>query len=215
MSQLIIEQGSPEWHACRCGKATASRVADIMARGRSGQPSASRANYMAELVIERLTGRVEDGYKSSPMERGNEVEPEAIDAYEFYTGNTTELVGFVDHPTISMFGASPDRLVGEDGLVEVKCPNPATHLATLLGKNIPGVYIKQMQGQLTSTERIWCDWVSYDPRFPEEMRLVVRRVERNPELIVDMTSAVEVFLAELDGKVKQLRQLYQISEAAE
>jgi putative phage-type endonuclease len=158
-----ITQGTPEWHAVRAGKATASRISDIMAVIKSGE-AAVRKNYRAELVCQRMTGIVEAGYVSPEMQWGTDHESDARHAYAYPRGLTVTPVGFVDHPDIAMSGASPDGLVGDDGLVEIKCPNTATHIETLLGKAVPQKYGQQIQWQLACTGRLWCDFVSFDPR---------------------------------------------------
>ena len=201
-----IIQGSPEWFAARLGKVTASRVADIVARTKTGV-SASRATYRAQLVCERLTGMPQDGYKSPAMEWGTLTEPDARAAYEFETGRKVETVGFVSHPGFVHAGASPDGLVGEDGLIEIKCPNTATHIETLLGKAVPGKYICQMQWQLACTGRQWCDFVSYDPRLPGHLQLAVYRLERDPAHIADLEAAVGAFLDEVQAVIDQLEGL--------
>jgi putative phage-type endonuclease len=197
-------QGAPEWRAARCGKITASGVGDVMAKGRGGAPSASRANYIARLVVERLTGEPAETYSSAAMERGVEVESEAREAYAFHSGVEVVQSGFVPHPTIAWAGASPDGLVGMDGLVEIKCPNMSTHLDTLRGGAVPRCYVLQMQWQMACTRRVWCDYVSYDPRFPLHLRLYVRRVARDDGLIAEITGAVEPALAEVDAAVNEL-----------
>lgn len=201
---LDLVQGTAEWRAARLGVATASRMDDVMAKGRAGAPSASRANYLAQLVIERLTKAPMETYSNATMDRGTELEPEARGAYEFQTGVAVEQVGFIPHPSIPNSGASPDGMVGADGLVEIKCPNSATHLATLRGGDIAKGYMLQMQWQMACTNRQWCDFVSYDPRFPIHLRLHVRRVLRDNGLIAEMTGAVKTFLAEVDATVAEL-----------
>lgn len=203
-----IVQGSPEWQALRCGKATASRIADITAKTKTGV-SAMRATYMGELIAERLTGVVIEGYKSAAMERGSQTEADARVAYEFEFNCDVECIAFVDHPTIAMSGASPDGLVGTDGLAEFKAPNTATHIDTLLGGSIPGQYIKQIQWQMACTGRKWCDWVSYDNRLPESMRLFVKRVHRDNVIIAELEKEVIAFLAEIDRKVAELTARYE------
>lgn len=203
-----ITQGSPEWHAIRCGKVTASRIADLTATTKSGW-GASRANYMAELIAERLTGASADKFTNAAMEWGTNTEAEARAAYEFHTGADVALIGFAPHPSIAMSGASPDGLVGDAGLVEIKCPNTATHIETLLGQTVPAKYVKQMQWQMACTRRSWCDFVSYDPRLPESMRLFVSRVEVSVTTIADLETQVGIFLAELDAKVSSLRSKYE------
>lgn len=204
---IEIIQGSPEWHAARCGKVTASRVADLIAKTKTGW-GASRANYMAELVAERLTGTQAAGYSNAAMQWGADMEPEARENYAFVSDVEVEQVGFVLHPTISMAGASPDGLVGNDGLVEIKCPNTATHIDTLIGQAVPAKYVTQMQWQLACTGRAWCDFVSYDPRMPEGMQLFIRRVTRDAEAIAQLEADVAAFLAELDEKVATLTSVY-------
>lgn len=203
----MIEQGTPEWHAERCGKVTASRIADMLAKTKTGW-GASRANYKAQLVAERLTGSVAEAFTSAAMQWGTDKEPEAASAYAFFHGVDPQSCGFVTHPEISMSGASPDRLIGDDGLIEIKCPNTATHIATLISGKVPGAYHLQMQWQMACTGRQWCDYVSYDPRMPEEMRLFVRRVERCPVTIADTEREVRVFLGEIDETVEALVTAY-------
>ncbi len=207
-------QRTDEWFAARLGKATASRIADIVARTKSGY-SASRANYAAQLVAERLTGVVGESFSNAAMQWGTATEPEARAAYEWETDATVVEVGFITHPRIAMSGASPDGLVGDDGLVEIKAPNTATHIATLLGgKVIPSKYETQVQWQMACTGRQWCDFVSYDPRLPDEMRLFVVREKRNDARISELEEEVETFLAEVDDTVRRLRERY-MREAAE
>ncbi len=208
-----IIQGSPEWFGARLGRVTASRVADVIAETKSGW-GAGRANYMAQLVAERLTGEVAETFSNAAMKWGTEMEPEARAAYQFYRDALVVEVGFVPHPRIAMSGASPDGLVGEDGLVEFKCPNTATHIETLIGQAVPGKYITQMQWQMACTGRQWCDFGSFDPRLPEDMRLFVRRVDRDDALISDLEAKVSAFLAETDAKVEALTRLYSTAKAA-
>jgi putative phage-type endonuclease len=203
-----MEQRSPEWFAARAGKVTASRIADMMARTKTGW-GAGRVNYLAELVAERLTGVSQSGYVNGAMQRGVEMEPEAITAYEFDSDNTVTPIGFVEHPTIPMAGASPDGHIADDGSVEVKCPNTSTHIDTLLGGSVPGKYILQIQWQLACSGRAWCDFVSYDSRMPEELKLFVRRVDRDEAKIAELETAVIEFLSEVDAKVAQLNALMQ------
>lgn len=203
----MMEQRSTEWFAARAGRVTASRIADVMAKTKSGW-GASRGNYLAQLVVERMTGTCSPGFSNAAMQWGTEKEPEARDCYAFDQGVSVVEEGFVDHPTIAMAGASPDGLVGDDGLVEIKCPNSETHMVTLLGGPIADKYLKQMQFQMACTGRQWCDFVSYDPRFGVDMQLHVRRVERDDALIAEIEEAVSAFLAEVDAKVDALTNLY-------
>lgn len=202
-----MDQHSPEWYAARLGKATASRVADLMAKTKSGY-SASRANYMAELICERLTGQPAERFTNGAMQWGTDTEPQARAAYAFLGDLDVAEVGFVLHPTIADFGASPDGLVGDDGLVEIKCPNTATHIETLLSGGVPGKYLAQMQTQMACTGRAWCDFVSFDPRLPADLQLWVKRVPRDDEAIRAIEAEVQAFLSELDAKVEALRAKY-------
>lgn len=209
-----MEQGSPEWMAARAGKLTASRIADALAKTKTGW-GASRANLRAALVLERLTGQPSDSYTNAAMQWGTDTEPQARAAYEFYRDCDVEQVAFVGHPRIAMCGCSPDGYVGGDGLIEIKCPSQATHLETLLGAGIDGKYIKQMQWQMACTGRLWCDFASFDPRFPAGMQLHVRRVNRDDTMIADMEREAVAFLAEVEAALTQLGTLYGIREAAE
>lgn len=202
----MIEQGTPEWHQLRCGKVTASRVADIMRKTKSGV-SASRQRYLGELVAERLTGAPTVGFKSADMEWGNANEDNARQFYAFMNDVTLETVAFVPHPTIEMAGASPDRLVGADGLVEIKAPAIHTHIETLLTGEIEPDYQKQMCWQMACTGRQWVDFVSYEPRLPENLRMFTKHVHRDEAAIKGMEAEVEKFLAEVEDTIHQLRRL--------
>jgi len=211
----MIAQGSPEWHDQRRGKVTASRVADLIARTKTG-PASSRANYMAELLCERLTGETQPFFTNAAMAWGTEKEPEARAAYSFHYDAEVSEIAFVDHPTIAMAGASPDGLIGDDGLLEIKCPLTATHLDTLSSGRPASKYVTQMQWQMACTGRQWCDFASYDPRLPEHLRLFVCRIERDDALIADMEAEVVAFLVELDARISDLNSRYgaQLKEAA-
>lgn len=205
MSDEII-QGTKEWFAERLGKVTASRVADILAKTKTGW-GASRGNYASQLIIERLTGQKVESYSNAAMQWGTETEPQARAAYEFQTGNTVKEVGFINHPLIKLSGASPDGFVSDDGLIEIKCPNSATHIETLLGAGIDKKYLLQMQWQLACTGRKWCDFVSFDPRMPIELQIKIDRVIRDDCLISDIEKEVVIFLNEVSGKLNKLTQL--------
>lgn len=208
----MFEQRSPEWHAHRIGRVTASRIGDVMARTKTG-PGAARKNYLADIVAERLTGAAREGFSNAAMQWGTDQEPAARAAYEFMSDATVTEVGFIDHPRLAMAGCSPDGLVGDAGMVEIKCPNTATHIDTLLGASIDGGYLKQMQFQMACAGRQWCDFVSYDPRLPPEMQLHVARVARDDDVIAEIEEAVADFLAEADRTVAALRARY-MQEAA-
>ena len=205
MEEII--QGSPEWFALRIGKVTASRIADVMAKLKGGGEATGANNYRAQLVCERLTGTAEETYTNGAMQRGIDLEPLARECYEFSRGVTVEQVGFVDHPTIPMSGASPDGLIDADGLVEIKCPNTATHIEYLLGGKPPAQYIPQMNWQMACTGRKWVDFVSYDPRLPEEMQLFVARLERDETAIKEMETAVVEFGKSIDKMIADLKAL--------
>ena len=201
-----MEQKSPEWYAARLGKVTASRVADVLAKTKSGY-GASRANYLAELLCERLTGEPADRFTSAEMQRGTDLEPQARAAYAFIQGVSVQETGFVLHPVISGFGASPDGLVGDVGLVEIKCPNASTHIEYLLSQTVPGKYVTQMQAQMACTGRTFCDFVSFDPRLPDDLQLFVKRVHRDRDAIAEMEKEIGLFLEELRDKETKLRNL--------
>lgn len=214
MAEIILLQGTDEWRRARAGRVTASRIESVMRKLKSGGFSADRANYLAELLTERLTGQPAEHYVSAEMRWGIEHEDELFDAYGFRYDVEPVKVGFVPHPRIPMTGASPDRRVGDRGLAEGKCPNSATHLDYLLGEPIDRGYILQMQWQLACEERDWCDFVSYDPRMPEALRLFVKRIERDDVLIAEIEREVRRFLGELDSKLQNLNVLYGVKAAA-
>jgi putative phage-type endonuclease len=199
-----MEQRSDEWFAARLGKVTASRVADVIAKTKTG-PSASRENYATQLVLERLTNKQAESYTNAAMQWGTDTEPMARQAYELKRGLFVNETGFVDHPTIEMSGASPDGLVGTDGLIEVKCPNSATHMETMLTQKVPAKYIPQMMWQMACTGRNWCDFVSYDPRFPENLQIFIERVTYDPTYVRMLELEITQFLDEVTKKVETLR----------
>ena len=194
-----IQQGTEEWHQLRLGKVTASRVADILAKTKSGA-SASRGNYLIELALQRVTKTIEESYSNSAMEWGVATEPQARVAYEVSTGNFVDQIAFVNHPTIEGFGCSPDGLVGE-GLIEIKCPNSATHWSYIKANEPPQKYIIQMQAQMAVTGAKWCDFVSFDPRMPERSQLLIIRVNRDNEFIAEMENDIKQFLSEVEAEV--------------
>jgi putative phage-type endonuclease len=200
-----MEQRTDDWFAARLGKVTASRVADVIAKTKTGY-GAGRANYMADLVVERLTGQKASSFTNAAMEWGTEQEPNAKAAYAAKTGILVEDVGFIDHPTVAMSGASPDGLA-EDGLVEIKCPNTATHLEYIFDGKPPQKYITQMQWQMACVGKPWCDFVSYDPRLPERLQLLVVRVPRDDDYIKMLEQEVTAFLRELDDKLNKLEKV--------
>ena len=200
-----MEQRSPEWFAARLGKVTASKVADVIAKTKTGY-SASRENYMAQLVCERMTGVQGESYSNAAMQWGTDQEPLARAAYEAAQDVLVDETGFVIHPRISEAGASPDGLVGASGLIEIKCPNTSTHIDTILSDTVPGKYFTQMQWQMACTERQWCDFVSFDPRMPEGLQLYIKRVEYRAEYVAMLEDEVIAFLAELESKIFKLNE---------
>lgn len=212
---IDLEQGSDAWRVARCGSLGASRIHEVVARTKTG-PSAMRANCMGDLIAERLTGAPLPKFVTSAMQHGTDTEAEARAAYEFDRNVDVELVGLVRHPSINGTHASPDGLVGADGIVEFKCPQIPEHINTLLNQTIPGKYITQIQWQLGVTGRAWADYVSYCPMMPASMQLWIKRVERDQKAISELEEQVSEFLHELEAKVARLREKYEpVREAAE
>ena len=197
------DQGSSAWCEARLGCVTASRIADVVARTKSGYGAARQA-YMRQLLAERLTGLMAEAYTSAAMRWGIGMEPHAVAAYEEATGVITELVGFLSHPAISYAGASPDRLVGDEGLLEVKCPASATHIDTLLSGEVPERYMLQMQWQMACSGRAWCDFVSFDPRLPDAYAFFITRVGRDDECIARLEDETRRFLEEIEQRLDDL-----------
>jgi putative phage-type endonuclease len=200
-----MEQRSDEWFEARLGKVTASKIADVMSTLKTGKEAITRKNYRIQLVSERLTNKKADSFINDAMRIGIEREDDARTTYIF-KHNDVEEIGFVDHPTIPMTGASPDGLVGEYGLIEIKCPLATTHTDTIISGEAPSKYIPQMQWQMACTGRKWCDFVSYNPDFPESLQLFVVRVERDDTLIKELEDGVKKFLSEVDETVTKLKE---------
>lgn len=196
-------QGSGAWHDARLGCVTASRVADVVAKTKSGY-SASRQTYMGQLLSERLTGLPTETFQNAAMRWGTETEATAVDAYEAATGIETRAIGFLYHPSLAYAGASPDRVIAPDGLLEVKCPTTATQIETLLKGEVPARHIIQMQWQMACADRDWCDFVSYDPRMPEAYALFIKRVARDPAHIASLEDEVARFLEEMEQALDRL-----------
>ncbi len=199
-----MEQRSEEWFQARLGLVTASRVADVLAKIKSGE-SASRRNYKIQLVSERLTGERQETYINQAMQDGIDREQFARDRYVQQFGEVEE-VGFVKHPTLEA-GASPDGLVGDDGLIEIKCPLGTTHTETLMTQEVPSKYIPQIQFQLLCTGRKWCDFISYNPMFPEHLQLFVRRVFADKEYQAELEVEVSKFLDEVNDVINKLKEI--------
>ena len=204
MKVITAEQGSPEWLAARAGKVTASMISNVLAK----PETAAYRDYQAQIVAELLTGKPQGSdFTNAAMEFGTENEPFARSAYEVSRGIMVDEVGLVLHPTIDRAGASPDGLVGSDGLVEIKCPKVATHLAYQIAGVVPAGYKNQMMWQMACTGRDYCDIVSFDPRLPDGMKIFVRTVRRDVEMIKTLEEEVSKFLAEMEAKIEQLNKL--------
>ena len=203
-----IEQRSEQWFAARCGSLGASQIADAISKSKDGKAFGSTsANLRAKLVVERLTGVQEDGFKTAAIQHGIDCEEAARLAYEAHTGAFVTEVGLYKHPTIEGTHASPDGLVGDDGLIEIKCPNSATHIDTLKTEKVPTKYLYQMQWQMRCTDRQWCDYVSFDPRLLENLRLFVKRIPRDDALIAKLEAEVTQFLKGVDDDVAMLQSM--------
>jgi len=197
-------QGTPEWLAERAGKVTASMVSAVLAK----PETAGFRDYQAQLVAEVLTGKTQGSdYTNAAMQFGTEMEPLARSAYEAETGFSVDEVGFCQHPTIERAGASPDGLVGDSGLVEIKCPKVATHLAYLIAGVVPVGYKNQMMWQMACSGRDWCDFASFRPDLPEHLQLFIIRFKRDPERIKELETAVVAFLDSVDKMVNQLKKV--------
>lgn len=199
-----MEQRTDDWFLARKGKVTASKIADVLAKGRGNAESLTRAKYRDQLVTERLTNVIAEGFTNDAIQRGVELEDTARNSYSFQTGFDVEQVGFIDHPTIAMSGASPDGLVLVDGLIEAKCPNSQTHIDYILKGKVPEKYKPQMAFQMACTGRQWCDFISFDDRLIDTSKhLFIVRYERDQAYIDEIEAAVIEFLAEVDAKVQE------------
>lgn len=207
----MLQQGTDEWRQARCGSVGASDAPRVVRRTKSGY-SADRENLMAEKVLERLTDTPVETYKSAAMLQGTAREPEARMLYEMVRGVEVEQAGLVPHPLIKGAHASPDGYVtGISGLIEIKCPLPATHLDTLINETISNDHFVQMQWQMACTGRQWCDFVSFNPDFPPAMQLWIKRVLRNASFMNDLEGEIRQFIRELEAKVAKLSQRYAIA----
>jgi len=204
MDYADIIQGSLEWFAVKLGKTSSSHISDIMAKNASKGYSATRKNYMSKLICERLTGERVETFQSTEMKRGTEKEELARQAYELKTFQIVNQVGWIEDDNIKMHGSSPDGLVGDDGHIEIKCPNTAKHIETLLNGKIDREYLLQIQDQMRVSGRAWCDFVSYDDRLPEHLRLFIKRVDRDEIMIAEITAEIVKFQSELDDIIKKL-----------
>jgi len=198
-----MEQRSEEWYAARCGSLGASQLNEALATTKSGW-GASRENLKNRIIAERLTGQAAEGFTNAAMQWGVDNEDAARKAYEAHTGTFVDEMGITIHPVLKHTHASPDGLVGDDGLIEIKCPNTTTHIETLKAKKAPSKYMNQMLWQMRCTDRQWCDFVSFDPRLPEHLQLFVIRVERDEAAIKALEDKVAEFLTEVEREIEQL-----------
>ena len=189
-----VEQGTDEWHKLRLGKVTGSRLKDVLSKGRGSAPSKTRLNYMYQVVAERLTGQPQDTYSNEYMEWGQETEAQAKSHYEYMESVYTDKVGFVEMN--EWIGASPDALIGDDGLLEIKCPKSVTQIQRAALGEFPSEYTAQVQGQIWVCEREWCDFVSFDPRIRGDASYFKIRVFRDDEFINDMAMKIDQFITE-------------------
>ena len=203
----MIEQRTEEWFQQRLGKVTASRISDVMTKTKSGAYGASRKNYMMQLLCERLTGGKQDDFQNAAMLRGIELEPFARISYEALTGRIVKEAEFIIHPTIQDLGASPDGLVDDCGMVEIKCPNTAQHVEFIRTGKVDSKYEWQMRAQMACADRDWNDYVTYDDRMPEHLQTGIRRILRDEKKEDEMLCEVKLFLEELAEIEKELRGL--------
>ncbi|WP_074380606.1 lambda exonuclease family protein [Bartonella doshiae] len=202
-----MEQRTAEWFQARLGKVTASNVYNIISKTAKGLPTSKYEDYKIKLMTERLTGETSQSYTTSAMQWGIEHEDDALKEYAFIYDTEVTRCGFIQHPTMEMAGASPDGFVGEDGLVEIKCPQSANHLRFFMDGNIKPEYIAQIQFQMACTGRKWCHFISYNPNFvgrSTRLRMKIKRILRDEKHIEEINKAVETFLAEIDQDMKQI-----------
>ena len=207
----MIEQRTEEWFQQRLGKVTASRISDVIAKTKTGV-STSRQNYLIQLVSERLTGKKGDSFVNQAMLDGIEREDAARKLYEIEKNISVSEVGFFEHPIISMSGASPDGAVHAEiegkyaGLIEIKCPIETTHTNTLMSKSVPSKYLPQIQWQMACVGAKWVDFVSYNPNFPDNLKLFIFRVDRDDSYIAELEAEVIKFLDEVDATILKLKE---------
>jgi len=198
MKTLNAPQGSADWLRARCGSIGSSRIKDAVDVLKKGGESAKRRNYRMEIIAERLTGKSTDHYVSEAMEWGNEFEAMARTEYELKTGNSVDLYGLIYHPGLEFAHASPDGLIGTDGAIEIKCPRSNTHLEWMLAGEVPEEHRDQCYWVMACTERSYCDFVSFDPRMPEDLQLFVRPLDRDEERIRQLAEGAIQFNFEVE-----------------
>lgn len=204
----IIEciQGSPVWLKARCGRITASRLCDVLATRKDGKEAAKRRDYKMDLIAERLTGISEDNWVSADMDYGTENEPMARMAYELAFDVLVDQIGFAIHPALEYSGASPDALVGKDGVLEIKVPKTTTHLEWKMASVVPEEYVPQMIWEMVCTERFYADFLSYDPRIEDPaLRAFCIRLDYDQELANKYTREVMKFNEEIEEAIDKLK----------
>jgi putative phage-type endonuclease len=202
-----MEQRSEEWFAARCGSLGASQLNEALATTKNGW-GASRENLKNRIIAERLTGTPTESFTNAAMQWGVDQEDNARKAYEAHTGTFVDEMGIAFHPALKHTHASPDGLVGDDGLLEIKCPNTTTHIETLKSQKVPIKYMNQMLWQMRCVDRQWCDYVSFDPRLPQHLQLFVKRVERDDAAIAELEAKVAEFLTEVEGEIEELNRRF-------
>lgn len=202
-----MEQRSAEWYSARCGSLGASQLNEALATTKNGW-GASRENLKNRIIAERLTGSPAETFQNAAMQWGVDQEDNARKAYESHTGTFVEEMGIAFHPDLKHTHASPDGLVGEDGLIEIKCPNTTTHIETLKAQKVPSKYMNQMLWQMRCVDRQWCDYVSFDPRLPAHLQLFIKRVERDDAAIAELEAKVAEFLDEVQGEIDELNRRF-------
>jgi len=206
------EQRTDEWYRARCGQLGASQISKALAKGRAGAESATRKNLMAEIIAMRLTGVTPEGFTSASIQFGIDNEPMARSAYEVTYGIFVDQTGWVPHPSIEWTGCSPDGLVGDDGLIEIKCPNTATHIDYLLAGIAPSEYHLQMLWQMEVCNKTWCDFVSFDPRLPEDLQLFTVRFMRDDDRLNEIREGVKKFLSETEEVLTKLKEISNVGK---
>ncbi|WP_455466933.1 lambda exonuclease family protein [Bartonella sp. B39] len=202
-----MEQRTAEWFQVRLGKITASNIYNVLSKTAKGLPTSKYDDYKITLITERLTEEISPHYETEDMRWGIDHEEDAIKEYEFIYDTHVTKCGFIQHPTMEMAGASPDGLIGDHGLIEVKCPRSKTHIRFFLDNQIKPEYLAQMQFQMACTGRQWCDFVSYDPRFTGQsapLRIKAKRVHRDEKQIAYINKAVEAFLVEIERDTEKI-----------
>ncbi|QEE11715.1 YqaJ viral recombinase family protein [Bartonella krasnovii] len=202
-----MEQRTAEWFQARLGKVTASNVYNVLSKTAKGMPTSKYEDYKIKLMTERLTEEISQSYITPAMQWGIDYEEDPLREYAFIYDTEVTRCGFIQHPTIQMAGASPDGLIGEDGLIEIKCPQSSNHLRFFIDGNIKSEYYAQMQFQMACTGRKWCDFMSYNPNFVGKstgLRMKIKRINRDEEQIEQINQAVEIFLAEIDQEMQKI-----------